>query len=120
MTPLEPGCQLDHYRIENLVARGGMASIFRATDLGSGRQVAIKLPHPEMECDPVFFDRFQREKEIGQRLDHPGIVKVLPDEEPSRVYMAMEWVEGRLLRDMLAEPKRLPHDRAVALALGVC
>lgn len=120
MTPLEPGCQLDHYRIENLVARGGMASIFRATDLRSGRQAAIKLPHPEMECDPVFFDRFQREKEIGQRLDHPGIVKVLPDEEPSRVYMAMEWVEGRLLRDMLAEPRRLPHDRAVALALGVC
>lgn len=120
MTSLEPGCQLDHYRIESLVARGGMASIFRATDLHSGRQVALKLPHPEMECDPVFFDRFQREKEIGQRLDHPGIVKVLAGEEPSRVYMVMEWVEGRLLREILAEPKRLPRDRAVAIALDVC
>ncbi len=60
MTSLSTGDQLDHYRIEGVAARSGMASIFRATDLRSGRQVAIKIPHPEMEGDPVFFDRFQR------------------------------------------------------------
>src|SRR5580700_3279292 len=77
MTPLHPGDQLDHYRIEGIAARSGMASIFRATDLNSGRQVAIKVPHPEMEADPVFFDRFHREQEIGRKLDHPGVMKVM-------------------------------------------
>jgi len=69
MTPLRPGDQLDHYRIEGVAARSGMASIFRATDLRTGQQVAIKVPHPEMESDPVFYDRFRREQEIGQRRD---------------------------------------------------
>ena len=64
--PVHPGDQLDHYRIESVVARSGMASIFRATDLDTGRHVAIKVPHPEMEADPVFFDRFQREEDIGK------------------------------------------------------
>jgi serine/threonine-protein kinase len=45
---LHPGDQLDHYRIDALVARSGMASIFRATDLNNGRPVAIKIPHPEV------------------------------------------------------------------------
>jgi len=72
MSSLQPGDQLDHYRIDSLVARSGMASIFRGTDLHTGRAVAIKLPHPEMEADPVLFDRFQREEEIGKKLDHPA------------------------------------------------
>ena len=66
MTSLYPGTQLDHYRLENLVARSGMASIYRATDLQSGRPVAIKIPHPEVEADPLFYDRFKREEEIGR------------------------------------------------------
>src|SRR3954471_17584562 len=101
MTSLHAGDQLDHYRIESVVARSGMASIFRATDMRTGRQVAIKIPHPDMEADPVLFDRFQREAEIGARLDHPGVMKVLPDDSRSSVYMVMEWVKGRLLRQIL-------------------
>ena len=73
MTPLQPGDRLDHYRIDSLVARGGMASVFRATDLASGLPVAIKLPHPEAECDPVLFDRFEREREIGSGWTTPGL-----------------------------------------------
>lgn len=103
-----------------MAARSGMASIFRGTDLRTGRQVAIKVPHPEMESDPVFFDRFHREEEIGKRLDHPGIMKVYDDEERSQVYMVMEWVEGRLLRHILTEQKKLPVERAVKIALGIC
>ncbi len=120
MTPLHPGDQLDHYRIDSLVARSGMASIFRATDLNTDRQVAIKVPHPEMECDPLLFDRFKREQEIGQQMDHPGVMKVLTDENRSRVYMVMEWVDGRLLRQILAQNKKLPAERAVRIALGIC
>ena len=72
MTGLHTGEQLDHYRIEELVARSGMASIFRATDTRTGRQVAIKIPHPEMEADPVLFDRFKREAEIGEAWTTPA------------------------------------------------
>lgn len=96
-----------------------MASIFRATDLKTGRQVAIKVPHPEMECDPVLFDRFHREAEIGQALDHPSIMKVFTDGEHSKIYMVMEWVDGRLLRQILGEKRKLPPERAVRITLGV-
>ena len=119
MTPLHPGDRLDHYRIESLVARSGMASIFRATDLDTGRPVAIKVPHPEMESDPVFFERFQREENIGKRLDHPGVIKVFPDDRRSRMYMVMEWVEGKLLRQLLNEQRKFPPDRAVRIALSL-
>jgi eukaryotic-like serine/threonine-protein kinase len=120
MTPLHPGDQLDHYRIDRLVARSGMASIFAATDLLTNRQVAIKVPHPEMESDPVFFERFQREQEIGAKLDHPGVMKVFTDEDRSQVYMVMEWVDGRLLRQILNEQPKLPIERALRIALGIC
>ena len=103
---LHPGEQLDHYRIEGLVARSGMASIFRATDMRNGRQVAIKIPHPEMEADPVLYDRFQREAEIGEKLDHPGVMKVLADDDRSQLYMVMEWVNGRLLRQVLHDQSK--------------
>jgi serine/threonine protein kinase len=96
-----------------------MASIFRATDLNTGRQVAIKVPHPEMESDPVFFDRFHREEEIGQALDHPSVMKVFTDGEHSKIYMVMEWVDGRLLRQILSEKRKLPPERAVRITLGI-
>src|ERR1700683_4043644 len=118
MTLLPAGDTLDHYRIESLVARSGMASIFKATDLNTGRQVAIKVPHPEMESDPVFFDRFRREEDIGAKLDHPGVMKVFTDEKRSRSYMVMEGVDGRLLRQVL-HMGRLPSDRAIRIAVRI-
>jgi eukaryotic-like serine/threonine-protein kinase len=120
MSEFHPGDLLDHYRIEALVARSGMASIYRATDERNGRAVAIKLPHPEMEADPILFDRFQREDDIGRKLDHPGVVKVLDGEERSRRYMVLEWVDGRLLRQILNEKKRLPPERAIRITLALC
>lgn len=119
MTPIHPGDQLDHYRIEGVAARSGMASIFRGVDSRTGRPVAIKVPHPEMECDPVFFERFKREEEIGKKLDHPGVMKVMGDDDRSQVYMVMEWVDGRLLREILNEQRKLPAERAVRIALAI-
>jgi eukaryotic-like serine/threonine-protein kinase len=120
MSDLHSGDQLDHYRIDGLVARSGMASIFRGTDTRDGRQVAIKLPHAEMEADPILYDRFEREEDIGKKLDHPGVVRVLVDENRSRRYMVLEWVEGRLLRQILNEQKKLPADRAIRITLALC
>jgi serine/threonine-protein kinase len=119
MAGLHPGETLDHYRIENLVARSGMASIFRATDLRNGQPVALKIPHSEMEADVVLFDRFQREQVIGQKLDHPSVMKVLADDHHSQIYMAMEWVEGRLLREILRERGKLPVERAMRLTVRI-
>jgi serine/threonine-protein kinase len=120
MPALRPGVQLAHYRIDELVARSGMASIYRATDMRTGTPVAIKVPHPDMEADPVLFDRFTREIEIGERLDHPGVMKVLASGEPGEVYMVMEWVEGRLLRKLSAENRKLPPERACAITIAIC
>ncbi len=120
MTPPVAGELLDHYHLDDVVARSGMATIFRATDQRTGRQVAIKVPHPEVESDPALFDRFRREEEIGRRLDHPGVMKVLPAEDRNQVYMVMEWVDGKLLRQLLQQEKRLPLDQVVSIILQVC
>ena len=118
---LEPGAHIDSYRIDAVVARSGMATIYRATDLRSDRTVALKIPHPDMEADLLFSDRFRREAAIGERLDHPNVMRVYKEEggeERSRVYMVMEWCEGRLLRRILDEG-RLSYDRAIHIAKGV-
>ena len=118
MTPIHAGDRLDHYEIEQLVARSGMASIYRGKDTNSGKLVAIKIPHPEMECDPIFFERFKRETDIGARLDHPGVMKVFVDEGRARVYMVMEWVDGTLLRRILSG-RKMPTERAVKITLRI-
>jgi eukaryotic-like serine/threonine-protein kinase len=118
MNIVEAGEQIDSYRIDVPIARSGMASIFRATDLRDNRVVALKIPHPDMEADPILFDRFQREAGIGEKLNHPKVMRVFAGEPRSRVYMVMEWCEGRLLRQIMNEG-RLPQDRAIRIAIGV-
>jgi eukaryotic-like serine/threonine-protein kinase len=76
--PPQRGDRLGHYRVDNLVKAGGMAQIYRGTDIISGNAVAIKVPRPELEADALFFDRFHREAAIGRKLDHPSVVRVLP------------------------------------------
>jgi len=120
MSEFHPGDKLDYYRIDGLVARSGMASIFRGVDERDGRAVAIKIPHAEMEADPILFDRFQREEDIGKKLNHPGVVSVLADDKRSRRYMVLEWVDGRLLRQILNEQKKLPAERAIRITLALC
>lgn len=120
MPTLEPGEMLDHYRIDATIARSGMSTLYKATDLKTDRQVAIKVPLAEMESDPVLIERFRREEEIGQTLDHPGVVKTFNSEERSRRYMVIEWVDGQLLRTILNQEKKLPVERAVNITLRIC
>src|SRR4029077_14963957 len=94
-------------------------SIYKATDMQTNQPVAIKIPHPEIEGDPALFERFQREAEIGQMLDHPGVMKVLAYNTRSQVYMVLEWVEGRLLRYIIHEQKKLPQERAIRLMVEI-
>ena len=115
---IESGSLIDSYRIEGPVAHSGMASIFRATDIRDNRAVALKIPHPDMEADPILFDRFQREGAIGEKLNHPMVMRVYGGEKRSRVYMVMEWCEGRLLREILSHG-RITHERAIRIAVKV-
>ena len=117
---IQPGDQLDHFAIDAIVATSGMATVFRAHDLNTGAQVAIKVPHPEIESDPALFDRFKREEEIGTKIDHPGVMKVFANPDRSQVYMVMEWIDGRLLRQILNEEKKLTLERAVRLTVRIC
>jgi len=119
-TPLRSGDLLDHYRLECLVGSGGMASIFRATDTKTGRPVAIKALHPDKAGNGSILYRFRSEIEIGRRLNHPGLVKVLSDGDASQRYAVMEWVEGKPLREIIEEQGKLPVDRATRIARAIC
>lgn len=119
LTDVEPGQELDHYRIESAVADSGMASIYRAIDMRDGRQVAIKIPHMALEQDPVRADRFRREEQIGSTLNHPNVMKIYADDHRSGTYMVMEWCEGRLLRQILTEEGKLAPERAIKITLGI-
>ena len=120
LVTIQAGAILDHYRLDDVVAHSGMGTLYRATDLRDGRQVAVKIPKPEMEADPVLLERFRREQEIGQLLDHPGIVKTLDGEERSRLYLVQEWVDGRLLRTVMNEERPLGIERSTRLTLAIC
>jgi serine/threonine-protein kinase len=117
---IHPGDRLDHFHLDELVATSGMSTVFRATDTRTGVQVAIKVPHPEVEADPALYERFAREADIGTRLDHPGVMKVFPNPDRTQVYMVMEWVPGRLLRHIVQQRPKMSIDRAVRLTIGIC
>jgi serine/threonine protein kinase len=119
MARLKEGEQVEHYRIDGVVAEGPMASVFKGTDLRTNQPVAIKAPQMAAESDPVFFERFRREAEIGRKLDHPGVVKVFPREDRDGVYMVMEWVDGPLLRQLTGQGK-LGVERSVKIATEIC
>jgi len=114
------GEAIDQYQLTELLARSGMASIFKAIDTESGATVALKIPHVQFESDIVFSQRFEREVEVGQRLDHPNVVKVLTPKNQTRMYLPMEYVEGKSLRAMLKEREPLPAEKALEIARQVC
>ncbi len=120
MHEVSVGENLDQYQLTELIARSGMASIFKAVDRKSGRTVAIKVPYLQFESDVVFYDRFQREEQVGRRLDHPNIIKVLTPERKSRMYIAMEYVDGVSLRSLLREHRPLPTEKALDIARQIC
>ncbi len=120
MQTAQPGSQLDHYAVKELIARSNTASILRATDLRTGHDIAIKIPHPEVEGDLLFYQRFLREQEICETLDHPAVVKAFPERNRGRMYIAMEVAPGQLLRQVLSDRRKLPPEHAVKIAVAIC
>jgi eukaryotic-like serine/threonine-protein kinase len=120
MREVNVGDKLDQYQLTELIARSGMASIFKAVDRLSGATVAIKVPYMQFESDVVFYGRFKREEEVGRRLDHPNIIKVLTPRHKSRMYIAMEYVDGTSLRAIMRDERPLRTERALDFARQLC
>ena len=104
------------FDITALIGRSGMASIFKATDQQTQQTVAVKVPLMQYESDPGFYSRFEREEEIGRQLDHPYILHIIPVEKKSRPYIAMEYLDGHTLGQLLRTIKPLPEGDAVKIA----
>ncbi|MER7053008.1 MULTISPECIES: Stk1 family PASTA domain-containing Ser/Thr kinase [unclassified Streptomyces] len=92
------------YRVEARIAVGGMATVYRAVDTRLDRVLALKVMHPTLAADATFVERFIREAKSVARLDHPNVVQVFDQgAEGAYVYLAMEYIAGCTLRDVLRE-----------------
>jgi len=106
----------DRYRIEKLVARGGMATVYLATDIRLERQVALKIIHPHLASDVSFREKFIREARIAAKLSHPNLVNVFDQGQDGELaFMAMEFVSGINMRDALKDFGALDANRALEL-----
>ena len=104
------------YQIEQVVARGGMATVYLATDLRLERKVALKVIHPHLASDASFRDKFIREARMAAKLSHPNLVNVFDQGEDGEIaFMAMEFVSGITLRDALKDFGALDAKRALDL-----
>ncbi|MEV4436404.1 Stk1 family PASTA domain-containing Ser/Thr kinase [Streptomyces sp. NPDC049555] len=105
------------YRVEARVAVGGMATVYRALDTRLDRVLALKVMHPSLAADGAFVERFIREARAVARLDHPNVVGVFDQGTDGRyVYLAMEYVAGCTLRDILRERGALRPRAALDIA----
>jgi serine/threonine-protein kinase len=110
------GSTLGGYRIDALIARGGMGVVYRATHLALDRPVALKVIAAHLAADDGFRGRFLRESRLAARLDHPNVVPVFDArEEDGELIVAMRLVEGGDLKKAIAREGALPPDRAVEL-----
>jgi DNA-binding beta-propeller fold protein YncE/predicted Ser/Thr protein kinase len=110
------GSTLAGYRIEALIARGGMGVVYQATHLALDRQVALKVIARELAEKEGFRDRFLRESRLAASLDHPGVVPILDArEEEGELIVAMRLVKGGDLKKLIDREGPLPPARAIAL-----
>ncbi len=110
------------YRIEALVARGGMATVYAAHDLRLRRTVAVKVMHASLAEDPGFVHRFEREAHAAAQLANPHVVAVHDqgrDADTGAIYLVMEYVVGRTVRDVLGQRGALTEVQALAVLAPV-
>ncbi len=104
------------YEVRAMLARGGMATVYEAVDLRLDRVVALKVMHAHLADDPDFVSRFEREAKAAARLTHPHVVGVYDQgKADGHVYLAMEYVPGRTLRDVMKQFGPLTSEQALVL-----
>src|ERR1700677_981135 len=121
----DPRLYSNRYQVTHLIARGGMAIVYRAQDTLLNRAVALKILYPELSEDPLFVERFRREAQAAANLSHPNIVPIFDwGEDGATYFIVMELVDGVSLAEMLRNSVTLTAARSaqivaqVAAALG--
>jgi eukaryotic-like serine/threonine-protein kinase len=112
------------YELDGIVGRGGMAEVFRARDIRLDRVVGVKTLRDDLARDQTFQARFRREAQSAASLNHPSVVAVYDTGEDMVgslpvPYIVMEYVDGRTLRDLLRDDRRLLPERAAEITDGV-
>ena len=121
MEPVDtPRIYSGRYELTHLIARGGMAQVYRAMDRQLERPVALKVLFPELSIDRTFVERFRREAQAAANLSHPNIVPVFDwGEDDGSYFIVMEYVEGRPLSAVLRDPQRIPPRQIATIGAGV-
>jgi len=115
--PVNPGDTFGGYRIEALLGRGGMGTVYLAEQERLGRKVALKVISPELADDPDFRRRFLRESQLAASLDHPNVIPIYDADEVGDVlYLAMRYVEGPSLLALVRQRGSLPPDETLRIA----
>ncbi|WP_255771189.1 Stk1 family PASTA domain-containing Ser/Thr kinase [Pseudarthrobacter sulfonivorans] len=106
----------NRYAVHSKLARGGMSTVYLATDLRLERDVALKVLHPHLATDETFLDRLGREAKAAAKLSHPHVVGVLDQgNDGVTAYLVMEYIKGHTLRDVIRSKGALPPRLALAL-----
>ncbi|MFG1923548.1 protein kinase [Cryptosporangium sp. NPDC048952] len=117
---LDIGEDVDGYRVESFIARGGMAVVYKARDRRLGRPVALKLIAPELAADTTFRARFTRESELAASLDHPNVLPIYQAGElDGMLWTAMRFVDGEDLDTALGRRGRLSPDETITIFTAV-
>lgn len=110
---------LDHYRLDRLVAIGGMSTVFQAIDTRTEIPVAVKIPHLQRHS-LIREWWFPQKNQTIRNFQHPGLVRILDVVHTSRSYVVMEWLEGRSLRDLIDDGNVLSIERSIQTVLELC
>ena len=108
--------KLGKYQLLKKLGRGGYGTVYRALDLVLEVERAVKVLHPALVADPTFIERFRREAKFAAQMKHPHIVPVYDlDEDQGRYFLAMEYLPGRSLKDLLTQEGPLPFTQALEI-----
>src|ERR1700761_9333697 len=121
MADLSPGAIVDNrYKVLSRLGAGGMADVFLAEDQQLGRKVALKLLHRRFSADPDFVERFRREAQAAAGLQHPNVVSVYDRGTfEDTYYIAMEYLPGRSLKQLIRDEAPLDPIRAIDIAIQI-
>src|SRR6266849_9834157 len=122
-TTYSSGTRVDHYEIIRQLGHGGMNNVYLAQDTLNEEKVVLKFPNDDLISNVGVFERYKREAEIGSRLDHPHVQRLLnTDEQRCEHYLVMEFIQGRTLREILeaTSPNLLPIDEVMRIITQIC
>lgn len=108
------------FRVEDIIGRGGMAIVYRAFDLKTHQIAALKVLREEYEGDQEYIERFKREAEAYRKLNHPNVVNMISSGTAGGIsYIAIEYVDGRTLKEIITESGQIEQGLAVRIALQI-